>query len=335
MKGNKAKRIVIPFGPDHQDFKRYYDAAREGVSLDKENPRPEQLYNKQTYGLLQAEYIDWLSDMVKAGRSSPYTLKQRKSQLGRVGLFEDISGQKYNDLHLDLPQSAFMAVKDAMAKTPSEADNTIKSLKALYKWAVERGKASVNPVEGIGKYNVYKGGAIPWTPKDFEQFKEQHPIGTTPYLWLTLDAFTCCRIGDARILGPEHRNGKYLEWQPGKKGSVFRYAEILSPLQDAMDSMVVVGKSYILNQKAQPYASTNSLVNTVRTWCNDAGLDHLSSHGIRKGLGSYLHTQGVPQNAIAALLSHANVRTTQTYTSHADRRALSDMAARELLQIKW
>ena len=67
---------------------------------------------------------------------------------------------------------------------------------------MERGEITRNPVAGIGAINRSPNvEATPWTATDLRAFKAVQPKGTTAHLWLTIQAFTACRIGDALWIG--------------------------------------------------------------------------------------------------------------------------------------
>lgn len=331
---DKTLRTHVPVPLDHPDFLHHYRAARAGKTLDASTP-----IDSRTLDGLAARYLTNLAKMVQAGQASPATLKQRRSVLNRVCDMKDGDGDRYGSLDFDMPPQAFVQVRDAWAHVPGAADNMIKTVRALYAFAIERQAIDQNPAAGIRFINKPKGGAKPWTLADLKRFRDVHPKGTTAHLWLTLQAFAACRIGDAAVLGRRHevqRGGvTYLEWQPGKKGSAFVSIPMLPPLVEAVRAVPVIGPTYVLNDNGQPFASTEALRVRVQRWITAAGLVDRSSHGIRKAIGDFLAEAGCTQHQIMAVMAHTQAKTSEIYTKGVNRRVLADTAMLAMGAMEW
>lgn len=334
--GDSKKRITIPVGPDDPNFAHHYHAARGGEVWEPSKPRA----MEHSLDWLCTRYLTHLDRMVTAGQMSAATLKQRRSILTRVCDFTDPDGERYGNCAMNAPASAFMAIRDAWATHPGAADNMIKSVRAVYKFAMERDEIGHNPAAGIAPINTNpKGGAIPWTAQDLKAFRDHHPPGTTAHLWLTLQAFTACRIGDALWIGRDQetkRGGEtWLEWQPRKKGSAPVAIPMLPPLHKATRASTIIGPAYILNDTGKPFASVEALRARVRRWCDDAGLYGKSSHGIRKAMAEMMAESGCTQHQIMAVMAHTQAKTSEIYTKGASRRALAADGVRALKALDW
>lgn len=329
------RRIHIPVPPDHPLFGEYYAAARAGVVYSPEIPV--KLVVRSLDWLAQG-YLAHLENLVTAKLASPLTLKQRRSQLRRICDFDDGDG-RYGDFDIDAPTAAFVRLRDAFIATPAEADNMMKTARAMYAWAVERGEISQNPVKGISKVHRSQGGAEAWTTEDLRRFRAAHPLGTMAHLWLTLHMFTACRISDAIWLGPEHeveRDGMlWLDWQPAKKGSVKVTIPILGPLLRATRATSVQGPTYLLTEAGKPFTTPEGLRNRVRKWCQTAGLTDRSAHGIRKAVAELLAEAGCSQHQIMAIMAHSQAKTSEIYTRGAQRHVLSEDAMQALASLEW
>ncbi len=336
VEGQRGRKITIPVGPDDAEFQNYYQAARAGELWTP----PLENAPEQSLDWLSAKYLAFLEKMIEAGQMSPATLKQRRSVLKRLCDFQDNDGDRYGDSHMNAPTSAFIDVRDAWADTPGSADNLIKSVRAVYKWAMERDLVQSNPAAGIGIINKNpKGGAQPWTSFHLNKFKERHPFGTTAHLWLTLQAFTACRIGDAVWLGRDQEvtyNGDvWLEWQPSKKGSAPVSLPMLPPLYEATRHSKIVGPAYILSERGKPFKTMEALRTRVQRWCKEAGIPGMSSHGVRKAMGEILAEAGCSQHQIMSVMAHTQAKTSEIYTKGVERRILAGDAMKAIAHLKW
>jgi len=335
--GSKSVKTSIPVGPTHPDFLHHYWAAREGRAWDAP---PEKTEVRQSIDWLTARYLKFLEGMVAANQMSAATLKQRRSMITRLCDFTDPSGERYGTFDMDAPTAAFIAVRDAWASTPGAADNLIKTIRAVYSWAMERDEIGHNPAVGIVPINKNpKGGATPWTPSDLRKFKATHPKGTSAHLWLTVQAFTACRIGDALWIGRKQEktidDQLWLEFQPRKKGSAFVSIPMLPPLVEATRASKIVGPSYILNNKGLPFTSVDALGVRVQRWCKAAGLVGRSSHGIRKAMAETMAAAGSSQHQIMAVMAHTQARTSEVYTKGVQRRGLAAEGLHSLAALDW
>lgn len=73
----------------------------------------------------------------------------------------------------------------------------------------------------------------------------------------------------------------------------------------------------------------------MQTWCRDAGLTGLSSHGIRKAAGHLMALHGATQYEIMAVHGHANASSSEVYTKGVERQRLAERANSRLASIDW
>ena len=334
--GDKRTITNLPVGRTDPDFLHHYYAARQG---DEWHPTKDKVV-KHSLDWLVKEYLHYLENSVSAGTFSIKTLVKRRGLLTRLCDFRD-KGERYGGFSIDAPKWVFIRVRDAWAAKPGSADELIKSVSAMYTWAGPQGQELTldNPARGIPKISKKAVGATPWTPADIKAFKQAHPKGTTAHLWLTLQAFTACRIGDAVWIGRSQEkdiNGDlWLDFQPRKKGSAFVSMPMLPPLVEATRAATVVGASYILTEHGRPFKSVDGLGNRIREWCNTAGLVSRSSHGVRKATGELMAEAGSSQYQIMAVMAHTEAKTSEVYTKGAERRVLASASMQALNDLDW
>ena len=97
----------------------------------------------------------------------------------------------------------------------------------------------------------------------------------------------------------------------------------------------IVGPTYLLNEKGVPFGSPEVLRNRFRKWCDTAGLEGLSSHGVRKAAGHLLAQNGCSQHQIMAIHGHTEAKTSEVYTKGVERWTLAADAMRTLEDMEW
>lgn len=251
----------------------------------------------------------------------------------------NILRKEYGEYAMEMPRNKVIELRDKWAAKPATADSLISTIRSMYKWAILKGICRENPAIGIPTIDRGKGGAVPWTIQDLNQFRAYHPQGTMPHLALTLFMFTACRISDAIKLGRKNefeQNGvRAIGWQPAKRGSAYVEIPMLPPLYNATRAFDEPGKTYLLNNKGQPFATPDSLGQLFRRWCREAGLENRSSHGIRKAAGHLLAKQGCTQYQIMAIHGHTQAKTSEVYTKGVERWQLAADAMKRLEGMDW
>ena len=139
----------------------------------------------------------------------------------------------------DCPLSHFGAkavgiLVDRKAATPEAANNRLKRLRAIFRWAMlprdlDLG-VTANPARDVPKLKAKRKGGFPrWKPTDLDAFEARHPIGTKARLALALLIFTGARRSDVVRLGwPMVRDG-FLNWVQ-HKGRNIEPVEVTIPM---------------------------------------------------------------------------------------------------------
>ena len=117
-----------------------------------------------------------------------------------------------------------------------------------------------------------------------------------------------------------------LRWMPLKKGSSEVLLPLFAPLIDATRAPKIQGNTYVLGRGGKPFASGDSASAMFKRWCKDAGLGHLSAHGVRKGLAEILAELGCSQYEIMSILGHSEAKTSEVYTRRVERWKLAKTA---------
>src|ERR1019366_10389925 len=105
---------------------------------------------------------------------------------------------------------AVEVLRDRKAAFPEGANNRVKAIRAVFKWATKKKFAPHNPARDLSKLESNNpSGYHAWTPEEVQQFEQRHPIGTKARLALALLLFTGQRRSDITRLGRQHtKDGK-------------------------------------------------------------------------------------------------------------------------------
>lgn len=70
------------------------------------------------------------------------TFRERSLHLGRLC-------EKYGEFSIAIPQAVLIEYRDSLSAKPAAADGMIKTIRAMYSWAVDRGLSESNPAKEI------------------------------------------------------------------------------------------------------------------------------------------------------------------------------------------
>ena len=280
-------------------------------------------------GWLRDAYLDHMANMVAAGQMSPLTLRQRRSQLARL--------DEWAEKRMEMPRGKIVELRDRIAQTPGEANNTVKSIRAMFAWAIDAEKMKgPNPAQGVKRLKVQTKGFIPWTVEHVRRFTGRHPYGTKAHLALSLVMFTTARRSDLRALSRFHEHDivgvTWLRWNQAKAPHGLVEIPMLPQLQREVRE--VGGESvYLPTEYGAPF-SIAGLGGWFADRCKEAGVPG-RLHGVRKAVPSLLAERGVSSREIMVLLGHANARQGEVYTAAADRRVLAEAVMGKLGELRW
>lgn len=314
VNGDPRTKIRIYAEPGHEDFHRQYLAARAGEKQKPVKPASEYV-TVRSLAWLVAKYLEHLERAVQANTASAKTLKKKRNLLSPLLV--------HSDARMLILTRTLVGWRDDRSATPAQADAFIEAVRVMYEWAIEREYVRENPALTIRKIYKKGKGATPWKAADVKRFFAFHKKGTKPHVAMSVLLWTGCRIEDLTMLGREHEcviDGiEALRWTPKKKHSTEVSVPLLPPLKEATRAPTVQGRTYVLGRGGKPFASGDSMSAMFIRWCNQAGLDGLSAHGVRKGLAEVLAELDCSQYGIMAILGHSEAKTSEVYTRRVER----------------
>jgi integrase len=103
----------------------------------------------------------------------------------------------------------------------------------------------------------------------------------------------------------------------------------LPELQDVLDGTPSAHLTFLVSKRGAPF-SAKGFANAFRTWCDEAGLQGFSAHGLRKAGCRRLAEAGATAAEIQAWSGHLSLAEVQRYIADVDQTALAVRSANKL-----
>jgi len=249
----------------------------------------------------------------------------------RARMFEEICESKLGKTSRgDLPFAQMerrhvTEIRDELRKTPGAQNHVVKTLSALFSWAIEVGLAKINPAAKIKAIEVGKATHT-WTTDEIRQYEAVHPEGSRARLMLHLAMFTGLRLADLAIVGRQHVKNGWLTIRPGKtqkSSGVVVEIPVLPVLQKTIAASPVGNMTFLVTEFDKPF-TVNGLGNKMRDWCDQAQLFHCSTHGLRKAGATIAAENGATDEELMAIYGWVTKAQTSVYTRKANRRRMAE-----------
>lgn len=220
------------------------------------------------------------------------------------------------------------ALRDRKIATPEAANSRIKTARAVFKWAIPEGYAADNPAKVVTYFKSRSSGHHTWTVDEVRKYEETHPIGTNARLAMALMLYTGVRRSDAVLLGRQHIDQGWLRFTAFKnrnRSPVAIELPILPALQRVIDGSKTGNLTFLITHQHRPYTA-KGFSGQFRKWCDDAGLQHCSAHGVRKAGATLAAENGATEKQLMAIFGWSEAKMAAHYTQKAQRRKLAGAA---------
>jgi integrase len=312
----KGPRIPIAGEYGSPEFLAAYSAA---VGGGKGNAPPKPRASRGT--------LRWLVEHWQ--RSSDWAATEMATRKQRENILLHVLGKSGDRAIEDIDAAAIKAGREKRMATPHAANNFLKTMRALFRWAKDEQLVEVDPAREVKFLKVKTEGFPPWGMEDVHAYRRRWPIGTTQRLALELFINTGLRRGDAAIVGPQHVREGIINIRAGKTKTAI-YTPILPALAQAIDAGPIGEMSFITSQYGRPMKK-ESLGNKFRQWCDAAGVKK-SAHGIRKLAATVIADNGASEQELQALFGWTTNAMSGIYTRERDRKRQALQAAFRLLE---
>lgn len=302
----KGKRIRLPDQYPSPEFDAAYQSALSGEPA-KPAPR----------SASPSDRLEWLvkrfMESAKWASTSPATRRQRE-------LLYLSALKNGNPRFTQITRQHIERALDERAKTPALAKNFLKSMRALFAWAVKNGHLPANPCDGVEPIPYKTTGFPAWTIEDAKRFCDRWPVGTVARLAFELFLTSGLRRGDLHIAGRQHLRGNIFSIKTSKTGTEIT---VMFP-QSLLDTIAATPTGdlhFIVRSDGKPFTSKESFGNWFSARCRDAGIEK-SAHGIRKLAATLAADNGASAHELMAHFGWVKVEQAETYTRNADRKNL-------------
>jgi integrase len=265
--------------------------------------------------------------------SAEFKVLDPKTQQWRRSALDHICRQHgENAIALMQPKHVRMLRNEKAETTPAAANQRLKALKALFKWAVEAELAPHDPARDVRPVAYLREGHHSWTLDEVRRFEQVHAIGTKARLAMALLLYTAGRREDAIRLGPQHVHAGRLRYTQAKnehRKPVYMDIPLHPDLRKIIAATPSAHLTFLVTKYGTPF-SPMGFGHTFRRWCDEAGLPHCSAHGLRKATAAYLAESGASPHEIMAITGHRTLEEVERYTRAAKQAGLADSAMARL-----
>jgi integrase len=306
----KGKRTRLPDDTQSDAFRDAYEAALSGKQ------------ERAAYSArVPSDTLQWLAERyMESGRwanLSPATRKQQSL------LFQDAIRRGNNPAYKGITRKTMMRAMDARASTPALANNFLKAMRGLFKWAVRNDYIDTDPSADVEGFRYKTDGFKVWDLADVEAFCTKWPVGTKPRLAFELYLVSGLRRSDVHRAGPQHLKGDILGIRAFKPPHHMITVKVPQFLLDTIALTETGDMVFVTKENGDPFLSKESFGNWFGARCREAGLEKgKAAHGIRKFAATVAANAGDTTHELMSHFGWSNPQQAEVYTRGADRKRL-------------
>ena len=185
---NGRPSCYLPGEYNSAEFRAAYEKAMQGKPAVAD---PSRLAPQGTFNWLIERYLT-TPEFHKIGKVYKRNLSYQIDRFRR----------EYGDCFIaDLRPEHVEAIIYKKADTPSSANERLKLIRRLCRFAIKRGWLQADPTIGVKKYDTNPDGYYTWTEADIAQFEAHHDLKSKATLAMRLMLFTGARRENAAKLG--------------------------------------------------------------------------------------------------------------------------------------
>lgn len=261
--------------------------------------------------------LGWLVERYLA-ESADFATMARIGRARRDRILTDLKA-RLGDRPMLMPADRIEAGLARRSAQPGAANEWLKSIKALYGWAVKVRICKDNPAASISKIRVVTDGHHTWSVDEIAAWVRRHPPGTMAYRALMVLLFTGLRREDATRFGRQHVREGVVRFRTGKTKAEL-VTSLAWPLADALATAPEAGElAWLTSGTGKAFASGAAFGNWFKDRAREAGLPHCTPHGVRKAASTIADEEGASEDTLNAMFTWVNPNQSATYTRKASR----------------
>tara|TARA_R110000751_G_scaffold180038_1_gene286423 strand:+ start:31422 stop:32507 length:1086 start_codon:yes stop_codon:yes gene_type:complete len=214
--------------------------------------------------------------------------------------------------------------------TPSAANELLKLVRRLCRFAVSRRWIGSDPTMGIKKFRTNPDGYHTSTDEEIARFEDFHGIWSKPVLAMRLMLYTGAARQDAARMGWQNVKAGRISYRRQKTGGVVDlpiHPDLLSAIEAVPSEQML----FVLNAHGRPF-KPETFGNWFSDKCVRAGITG-RAHGLRKAGATRLANAGATEFEVMAFLGHHTPNEARTYVKKASRSKLGDSGMEKLINV--
>ncbi len=312
-----GRRMPLPGLPGSEDFVAAYKAALAGQ--DAPAAKPKIRGEPGTFNRLAIQYF-----------ASPEFLRLRtRTQYVYRLVIERFLVEHGHRLVIEMRRDDVKKIMALKASTPGSANDLLKKIRTLLKFAIDTGWRTDDPTLRIKTFPEHEFHT--WTEDEIARYERRWPIGSRERTAFALHLYTGQRRSDVARMAWTDIVGDVINVVQAKTG-----ARLTIPLHPNLSAAVrawprnnVVMLTTAFNKPFTYAGYGNMMADAIAR----AGLpDRCVLHGLRKAAARRLAEAGCTEKEIATVTGHKTLKEVARYTRAADQKLLAAGAVAKLTE---
>ena len=306
-------RLTLPGVPGSPEFMIAYDAAKAMAPLPAHKKADAGVPG--SFDRLLAEYF----------KSSKFLKNKPSSQNVTRGILMRFAADHGHRQVAHMEPKNMVVIMGKMSKTPAAANNLMKKLRVLFKFARLMGYCRDDPTVGVDRYA--EGTHHTWTDDELAQFENWWPLGTRQRTGYAIALYTGQRCGDiASAVWSDINKQAGSVRVVQQKTNVRLVIPIHDDLRRALDAWPRKHAT-ILPTEAGEVSDSDAFSAFMANAIDKAGLpERCVLHGLRKAAARRLAEARCTPHQIMAITGHKTLAEVARYTEAVDQEELAKQA---------
>lgn len=309
-------RTALPGAPGSVEFLTAYNACLTN------EPPPVALRNAPAAGSFGKLILDYMAS-VQFKRTKPST------QTVTRGILERFAAAHGHRTVAGMKRRHIETILAGMDETPAAANNLLRRLRMILKFAIANEIVATDVTQGIPFYR--EGTHHTWTDAELLAFEERWPLGTRQRTGYALALYTGQRRSDvARMTWRDYDAAAGTIWVRQQKTGKELLIPVHPALKAALDAWPKNHVAIIANESGRG-TSVQGFGNFMGEAIAAAKLpEHCVLHGLRKAASRRLAEAGCTTLQIMAITGHTTMAEIERYTEAAQQPLLAAAAIQRL-----